>query len=428
MTRPRLSGLLVQPRTWAAPFVLLWFLVGLLPFQPTDLDIFFWPSAKVAVDGQPLLVYSAGGQAAYPNANGPVALLPLTLVGLLLRPLGWLDATTPRRAIALAVFSVFILLMAREAVGAIERMRGARLHGWIRLLTFGVLSLSPPVWQSVAGYGHIEQPIEIWLLLVSVRMLQRGQAAGAGIAFGLAVLTRSSAVLQSVPLGLAALRAGPMSAVKAFFAAGATGIAVLVPFLLADRADVLHSLFTYRGNLIVGAGSIWSVTHSSGVEAVIQHWDVVAVVSAVAGFNLWLATRPGGLGEPRLFAGMTLASASFALLAKTVWPYYFFEVFVFCTVWVAGTWHMADGIVRLALAPTAFSIFGLMGEIGSDPDLPTFQVGIQGGAMFVMLGLMIVWILVLASRAPMSQTGMAARTAAFGRHGSERADQPAGPH
>src|SRR3982074_2191650 len=129
MTRQALPALLVQPRTWAAPFVLLWFVVGLLPFQPTDLDIFFWPSAKVAVGGHPLLIYSAGGQASYPNANGPVALLPLTLLGLVLRPLGWLDATTQRRAFALAVFSIFILLMAKEAVAAIERMRGARLQG-----------------------------------------------------------------------------------------------------------------------------------------------------------------------------------------------------------------------------------------------------------------------------------------------------------
>ena len=51
-----MGRLLSNPRTWIAPYVLLWFGVGLLPFQPTDLDIFFWPSAHVAADGHPLLV------------------------------------------------------------------------------------------------------------------------------------------------------------------------------------------------------------------------------------------------------------------------------------------------------------------------------------------------------------------------------------
>ena len=75
--------MLRRPIGWVIPYVMLWYLVGLLPFQPTDLDIFFWPSAKMAIAGQPLMVYAANGQDAYPNANGPVSLLPLGLAGLL---------------------------------------------------------------------------------------------------------------------------------------------------------------------------------------------------------------------------------------------------------------------------------------------------------------------------------------------------------
>src|SRR5438874_1872471 len=96
---------------------MLWYLVGLLPFQPTDLDIFFWPSAKMAIAGQPLMVYAANGQDAYPNANGPVSLLPLTLAGLLLQAAGQLDSLPQRRAVALAVFSLFVLLMGRDQPG-----------------------------------------------------------------------------------------------------------------------------------------------------------------------------------------------------------------------------------------------------------------------------------------------------------------------
>src|ERR1700745_1101489 len=127
MRRPGLSALLSKPSTWFAPYVALWFVVGLLPFQPTDLDLFFWPSAKLAVAGDPLLVYAAGGHDSYPNANGPLALLPLSAIGVFLNAFGWLDASTQRRAVALAVFSIFLLLMTREAVNAIERIRGRPL-------------------------------------------------------------------------------------------------------------------------------------------------------------------------------------------------------------------------------------------------------------------------------------------------------------
>ena len=116
------TALLLKPRSWIAPYVALWIGVGLLPFQPTDLDIFFWPSAKIAVHGHPFSVYAAGGHALYPNANGPVSLLPLSVLGVLLNAVGWLDATVPRRGIALGVFCLFVLLMAREAVAAIDRL------------------------------------------------------------------------------------------------------------------------------------------------------------------------------------------------------------------------------------------------------------------------------------------------------------------
>ncbi|TME95597.1 MAG: hypothetical protein E6I34_01600 [Chloroflexi bacterium] len=384
--------MLRRPIGWVIPYVMLWYLVGLLPFQPTDLDIFFWPSAKMAIAGQPLMVYAANGQDAYPNANGPVSLLPLTLAGLLLQAAGQLDSLPQRRAVALAVFSLFVLLMAREAVAAIERIRGGPLPTYMKLLAYAVLTLGTPIWQSVAGYGHIEQPIEIWLVLVAVRYIQTEKMMPAGIAFGLAVLSRSSAVLLSIPLGLAALRAGPARTIRLFAATAAIGLAVLLPFVVADSSDVIHSLFTYRGGLVVGAGSVWSLTHGTSLEQVAQHWDIAAIVAVVLASSLWLASRPGGLDQGRLFAGLTLASAGFAMLAKTVWPYYFFEPYVFGTVWAIGSWHPASGLIKLGLPALAFSVFGLVAEIGSDPILTPIQVQIEGAGMFAMLGLTAVWI------------------------------------
>ncbi|TME98877.1 MAG: hypothetical protein E6I39_09120 [Chloroflexi bacterium] len=420
-----MAALLLKPRSWIAPYVALWIGVGLLPFQPTDLDIFFWPSAKIAVHGHPFSVYAAGGHALYPNANGPVSLLPLSALGVVLNWVGWLDATAARRGIALGVFCIFVILMAREAVAAIERLRGTPLIPSVRLLVYATLTLSPLVWQSVAGYGHIEQPIEIWLLLVAARWLGESRPLRAGIAFGASILTRSPAVLMSVPLGIAGWRQSRRSALMFFFGAGAAGAAIVLPFLVADPSDVIHSLLTYRGSLKVGAGSVWSLARDSSLETAVQHYDIVLVVAAVLATNLWLA-RGNRLDEGRLFAGMALTSAAFAMLAKTVWPYYFLELYILGSVWAFGTWRPQDGVVRLVLLPIAVSVFGLIAEIGSEQYLPLTLARTEGAAMFVMLALMIAWIMRFATREPASPAGIATTAVRLKGHGPERADESAG--
>ena len=415
---------LLKPSTWVVPYVALWFGVGLLPFQPTDLDIFFWPSAKVAVTGHPLLVYTAGGHDTYPNANGPLALVPLSAVGVLVNAFGWLDAATPRRAIALAFFSLFLLLMAREAVRAIDRLRGRPLRGYLRLFAYGAMALCPQAWQSVAGYGHIEQPLEIWLLLISARMLEGEKPGRAGVAFALGILSRSSAVLLAVPLTLAAWQRKPASALKLLVATGATAAAGLAPFLLADPSDVIHSLFTYRGGLVVGAGSVWSLTYGSRLEGVVQHWDIAAVLAVGVAANAWLALRPGGLAGARLFAGMALSSTAFAMLAKTVWAYYLFEAFVFGAVWAWSRWRQQDGLVRLVLVPLAISVYGMIAEIGSEPGLQTNLIQLEGAAMFVMMSLTAIWILWLDAATGPQASGISPALQPLQSHGygSESAD------
>ncbi len=415
---------LVKPRTWVVPTVLLWFGVGLMPFQPTDLDIFFWSSVRQAVGGQPLQIYSSWGLALYPNANGPVSLLPLSLLGYLLNAFGQFDATELRRGAPMGLFSIFILLMAREAIAAVERLRGGPLQPpGLKLLAYGVIVLNPVTWDAVAGYGHIEQPIEIWLLLLAVRWLHERKALPAGIAFGAAILTRSSAVLMSVTFGLATLPRGWRTLLVFFTAAAGAGIAILLPFLLADQSDVIHSLFTYRGNLPVGAGSVWSLVRGGPLEPVVQHWDTVAVVALVIATNVWLSGARGLVDEARLFAAMTATSAAFALLAKTVWPYYLFEMFVFGTIWSIGTWRMAYGVIRLVLIPLALSIYVLIAEIGAAQNLPIDEVRTEGAAMFVLLGLLLLWTMWFARRVPAAAAGMAPAAVWLKQHGPEGASE-----
>ena len=391
-------ALLTDPRAWIAPYVVLWIALAFLPLPANDLDRVFWPSAKVALGGHPLLVYSVR-QNGYPNANGPVALIPLTAVGLVVRSLGWLDAPYARRAAAFALLSLLVLLMARESLAAVERLRGHRIDGFPRLLSYATFGLAPPIWLSVVGYGHIEQPIEVWFLLIAVRLMDRNWIYRSGIAFGLAVLSRSSAVLLSIPFALASLSRSPAIAARLFAAVAITCVAGILPFYLADKADVSYSLFTYRGGLPVGPGSIWSLTRDGPLAPLVQHWDIAAVVAAAVATNLWLGTRRGGLSEARLFAAMSLTSASFALLAKTVWPYYFFEVFVLATIWVAGTWRQEDGIARLVMAPIAISTLAIVADVTSPyGGLAPAPVRVEGVAMFFLLGLLVVWTIWEAGR------------------------------
>ena len=128
-------------------FVAVWFAVGFVPIVPTDLDIFFWPSAQAALAGHPLAAYSQTPLDQYPNVNqnGPLALVPLTAIGFVVRAFGLMDSLHLRRAITFAFFSLFILLMAREGVAAIDRLRGKRVEGMARLLAYAALAAGPPV-------------------------------------------------------------------------------------------------------------------------------------------------------------------------------------------------------------------------------------------------------------------------------------------
>src|SRR5207245_2593731 len=126
------------------------------------------------------------------NANGPLSLFPLAVVSWLGAHLGWLGQTRWQHFLATSVFSILSLLMAREGVVATDRLRGKPLTGWRRISAYALLAASPLLWLSVIGYGHIEQALEVGLILLAVRTLVGRRHAPAGIAMGLAILARTS--------------------------------------------------------------------------------------------------------------------------------------------------------------------------------------------------------------------------------------------
>ena len=361
----------------------------------TDLDAFFWPSAEIAARGHPLLVYSLH-PGMYPNANGPVSLLPLSLVAALANAIGWQDTMGLRDALTLGVFAVFSLLFAREAVLAIEAGRGRTVRP---LITRALFLLAPPLWVALVGFGHVEEPLELWLLLLGVRLLGRGASVRAGICVGLAVATRSVAAVCLIPL-LAALladrRRRPAAALGG--AVLVTAAAAIAPFWLADRSDVVFSLLTYRGALPIVGGSLWVAFRGASWAGFIQHWDqvVFAGVAAVLSVAL-LAWRPRrGWAPPRVYGLLAMAAACVPMLAKTSWPYYLLDPYVFAAIW----WLARPGRIldwRLA-APLLLAAMGTV-LAAVEPSLPLPSGPGAVGGILASGGVGVVILLVFAGDA-----------------------------
>jgi hypothetical protein len=353
-----------------AAYLLLWAFAGLGPRPSSDLDVFFLPAARIAAHS-PLLAYSlrvSGYQIPYPNANGPLSLVPLTLLVALLEHFGWLYSQPLYHAIIDAVFALFNLLLAREGVVAIERLRGAPLRGPWRLLAFSAFALTPLVWLSLLAYGHIEHSMSLWLTLWGLRMLLEARPRRAGALLGLAVLARTTAVIYVLALVTLLLATGRRRAAGWLggMAAG-TVLLGLLPFALTHGSDLLFSLVTYRGGLPLAGGSILALTADTPLEGVASHADGLFVVAAVLSVAFLVARRrgPSLWSDKRATYGvLALVAACFPLLAKTVWPYYFLDPYVFFVVWSAASPALQRGlrswrVLALPIAAIGWSIFTL---------------------------------------------------------------------
>ena len=258
-----------------AAYYVFWALTAFDKVNPTDLDIFFLPATRIALAGRPLDVYTLRLGSIYPNANGPLSLIPLTFAAWLAEMRGWLGDPMLRRMLVFVVCAPFPLLAAWEGARAVDRF-GPPLHGVSRALLALPMVLSPLLWLNALYYGHIEQTIVVWLALAATRLLMDARYLRGGALLGLALLARSDAVLLVLALGLTLLVWRRWrGALLTLAATGATLLLGLAPFLLADGRDVIFSLFTFRGALPVGGGDIWSMSDAATFIAVAQRFDAL---------------------------------------------------------------------------------------------------------------------------------------------------------
>jgi uncharacterized membrane protein len=374
-------------------YALTWAIVGWLWRGPlTDLDFFFLPAVRIALSGHPLRVYAVRFQSIIANDNGPLSLVPLTAVAAVASRLGGWDDERLRRALVLGVFSVFTLLMAREAVAAIDRLRGASLAGLSRVLAYGVFAASPTLLIGVIGYGHVEQPLMLWLVFFAVRTLAKGRPVSAGIIFGLALLTRSLAALPLIPVGLLLLVRGRWRAMTWLAASAIFVVALgLLPFILADPSDTTYSLLTHRASLPVGGGSLWQLVVGTPYQWVPQRADVLFVLGLAVLLSLIVIAARKDL-EPSsrdMYGLLALTALTLPLLAKSVWPYYFLDAYVFGAVWWLG---QVDPLVlgrRLigAMVPLIATMGTLLTEyeMGASAGRIRLSEGVAMGAVLAVL-------------------------------------------
>ena len=367
----------VAARILGFGYALAWAILGWLWSGPrNDLDYFFLPAVRIALSGHPLLVYAVRFQTVIANDNGPLGLVPLTAVAVVASRLGW-DDKRLLRALVLAAFSLFTLLMAREAVAAIDRLRGASLAGVSRVLAYSVFAGSPTLLIGVLGYGHVEQPMMLWLVLLAVRTIADGRPAAAGFSFGLALLTRSLAAVPLIPLTLLLMVRGRWRAVASL--AGSVGVIValgLLPFLIADPKDTIYSLLTHRGNLPVSGGSIWQLVVATPLQWVPQHADVLFVFGLAVVMSLVVIAARKDL-EPKsrdIYGLLALTALALPLLAKSVWPYYFLDAYVFGAIWWLG--QAASLALGRYVVAASIPIGATVGTL-----LTEYEMGVIGGQM-----------------------------------------------
>jgi hypothetical protein len=363
----------------------------------TDLDISFWPSAMVAAHGHPLLVYSVAGQSPYPNANGPLSLVPLSAVALLADKLGWAGSQLPRTALTLGVFSVFSLLLALEAMRLIVMVHGEPVPRIRRRVGAAAILLGPPIWLAVTGFGHIELPVELWLTLLGVRQVLSGRPGWGGIALGLAALSRTTALLYLIPVGVFLLTTRKRhSAGVAAYATSFTLAAGVAAFYFADPTNVVHSLFTYRDSLPINGGSVWYLLRNDPAAGIIQHGDIfitAAVVAALCLLLQWLRSRDRA-SDTRLIAMLAVTAACFPMLAKTTLAYYLLEPYVFAVVW----WLARPGPVAHWRVVVPLLVLAATGVADIGVDLPrVVSLPVQGAILSGLLALVVLLVFVLSS-------------------------------
>jgi hypothetical protein len=164
--------------------------------------------------------------------------------------------------------------------------------------------------------------------------------------------------------------------------AGSAAVTValgLLPFVLADPKDTIYSLLTHRGSLPMVGGSIWQLVLGTAYAWVPERADVLFVVALAVVLSLFVILGRRDL-EPSsrdIYGLLALTALTLPLLAKSVWPYYFLDAYVFGAIWWLGQAAPLASGRRAAALPIIATIGTLLTE---------YEMGAGAGSMRVAEG------------------------------------------
>ena len=371
---------------------------------PTDSDllVFFLPAAQRIVEGTPFHVYDVHASNGALLEVTPLSFwwmaIPLGIgqsLGIgqvescVAAAFGTLDCRTVVWMVGLA-FLPFVLLLGAAGVLA-ARMVNPALRRDDALLAGALILLSPLLWLAYTEWWHPEQVLMLVLVVAGAWQLQSRNSLVVGVLFGLALLTRPTALGPIAALLMLVLleRSWRRLLTVGISAAVVVGLGML-PYLVADGQQTLTALFTYRSEISVG-NSIWAFVRGSFIGELVKaydRWIVLAATLVVAyAAARWRGVTANGVGA---WGVMAIALMLVTLLGKRTWPYYYAEALVFLVIWEVAA---RSGAVQRGWRFPALSVLYLlvMGTLAQYMGLQSITDGgivlrLMAVAQFVAVG------------------------------------------
>ena len=366
----------------------------------SDLTNFFLKSADYILRGQPFQMYAVRADLTYPNYNPPLSIFLMAPLLGLARALSFAGTYGAQITFVTLPFIILVPILGYLCLRVMDRIYPGAPEAQ-RLLVYGLVTLSPLTWQTYSIWYHVEQPLMLCLLIGAVVYMQREKPALAGLLGGLAFLTRTTALIPLIALGLVLLLTKAWRTLAPFGGISAlVALIGLAPFFLFDRADAMYTFVSWRSQAQIGSDSIWAIFAYTGspdgtlnhlrylLDAVAKRLDTYSVIAVVA-VTAWLAVRRLRLrlADEDVWALVALAALATPMLSKQVWPYYYLEPFIFIVIWEfatmrdrrSGVWRWPVLSVSFLLVAATFSQYIQLQSVGR---LDAIILGVtQTGAM-----------------------------------------------
>lgn len=313
----------------------------------SDLTNFFFKSADYILRGDIWHMYAVRASGTYPNYNPPLSIILMAPLLAIARALHF-AANFGEQITAVSLgFIVFVPLLGLIVLRALRALY-PDMPETQRLLAFMLIVLSPLTWQSIATWYHLEQPLMLCFLVAAFIAFQARREWLAGVLAGLALLTRTTALIPLIAFGVLLLASGEWRGLLRLVSTTVLVTVVgLAPFFLFDRADAMYSFVSWRGTAPIGGNSIWALFAYGGtsgirhtVDTIARRMDMPTVALAVAIVALLAARRLRISAYSRdAWAVLAIAALAVPMLSKTNWPYYYLEPFVLLLIWEFSSMH-----------------------------------------------------------------------------------------